>query len=90
METTTEIKARKAKYGGNKYNDNIEEIGNLIFANEITLEGFEVDEGVHADTFANSQGASSSTVRRQTKKDLEDNTSMSDIAKTFQKNGLHV
>lgn len=85
-ETSTEIRARKVRNNGNMYPETIEEIDNLVSANEVTLESFEVGADIHLNTSPQrpspgfSQDSSSSKSKKRARKVMEDDTPMGDIA----------
>lgn len=88
-DTPFEMRARKAANA--KRPSTIEEIDHLLETNEVTLEGFDVDEEFDTEgslkmpSISKPQDVPSSRTKKRAKKVVEDDTSMSDIAKTFKK-----
>lgn len=86
-----EMRAKKAASAKKNYGPTIEDIDHLVETNEVTLEGFEVDEEFDPNgspkrpSIRKPQDVPSSRNKKRARKVDEDETSMSEIAKTFKK-----
>ncbi|CAK8568966.1 unnamed protein product [Lathyrus sativus] len=86
--TNAEMRAKKAANVEKSHGTIIEEINHLVETNEVILEGFDDDEHHSNNTptrpsITNSQDVSSSRTKKRVKKVIEDDTSMTEISKTF-------
>lgn len=85
------MRAKKAASAKKNYGPTIEDIDHLVETNEVTLEGFEVDEEFDPNgspkrpSIRKPQDVPSSRNKKRARKVDEDETSMSKIAKTFKK-----